>query len=84
MTIKDEARELFYRCKSLIRDGITDTVPYVSGTKNKRTKMTELVKVFKEDTDLDYKLGVISKEEHEIEVKAVELYEKMLKNFIVY
>lgn len=61
-----------------------NTIVYMSGTKNKKTAMEKMLKAYKEDSELDRELGVISKEEYEIEAKAAEILEKSLENYIVF
>ena len=84
MTITEESRKLFDECKHIIKKGIEDLVPYVSGSANKRTRMYNMVKRYREDAEIDFELGIINKEEYDIEIKAVQLFERMLANYKIY
>ena len=39
---------------------------------------------YEKDAKIDYELGVINKEEYEIEIKSVRLLEQALANYSVY
>lgn len=84
MTISEESRRLFSDCKHNAKRGIENVVPYVSGSMNKRTRMYKMAQRYREDAEIDFELGVINQEEYSIEVKAVQLFEKMLANFKVF
>lgn len=84
MTIVEESRRYFNECKHLVKKGDENTVPYVSGTKNKKNRMYRMAQRYREDADIDFELGVIKQEEYNIEIKAVQLFERMLANFNVY
>lgn len=83
-TVAQETREQFNFIKHEIRKGREDVIPYMSGTCNKRTRMYREAKRYKEDADIDFELGVISKDEYEFEIKAVRLLEKALANYKTY
>ena len=83
-TVAQETREQFNFIKHEIRKGREDVIPHMSGTCNKRTRMYREVKRYREDADIDFKLGVISKDEYEFEIKAVRLLEKALANYKTY
>lgn len=84
MTISEESRKLFNECKHNVKRGIENVVPYVSGSMNKRTRMYKMVQRYREDAEIDFELGVINQKEYNIEVKAVQLFERMLANFKVF
>lgn len=84
MTISEESRRLFNDCKHRVERGIENVVPYVSGSMNKRTRMYKMAKRYREDAEIDFELGVINQEEYNIEIKAVQLFERMLANFKVF
>lgn len=83
-TIAQETREHFNFIKKQIKRGNENTIPYLSGTINKRTKMYKETKRYFDDAKIDYELGVIDKEEYELEIKAIRLLEKALANYNVY
>ena len=83
-TIAQETREQFNFIKREIKNGREDVIPYMSGTCNKRTRMYREAKWSKEDADIDFELGVITKDEYEFEIKAVRLLEKALANYKTY
>lgn len=82
-TIAEETREYFCEIKRNARKG-EKVMPWLSGTKNKRTMMYKEASRYEQDANIDYELGVISKEEYEIEIKAVQLLEQALANYSVY
>mgnify|MGYP007098665504 CR=1 FL=1 len=59
-------------------------VVYMSGTKNKRTMLEKLLKEYKEDSDLDFGLGVIGKERHDIEMRIYEILKKSIESYTIY
>lgn len=74
-TISDETREYFCYIKQKVRKG-EKVIPWLSGTKRKRTMMYKETSRYEKDAKIDYELGVISKEEYEIEMKSVQLLEQ--------
>lgn len=84
MTTREESRRLFNECKHLVKKGLENTVPYVSGTLEKKRRMYKNAERYREDAVIDFELGVINQEEYNIEIKAVQLFERMLANYIVY
>ena len=82
--IHQEARRAFNDCKYNVIKKREDTIPYLSGTLNKRTRMYKEAKRIREDAQIDYELGVINKDQYEIEIKAVNLFEKALANYKLY
>lgn len=82
-TISDQTREYFCYIKQKVRKG-EKVIPWLSGTKRKRTMMYKETSRYEKDAKIDYGLGVISKEEYEIEMKSVQLLEQALANYSVY
>lgn len=82
-TISEETREIFCYIKRKVRNG-ENVIPYLSGTKRKRTMMYKETSRYEKDAKIDYELGVINKEEYEIEIKSVRLLEQALANYSVY
>lgn len=80
MTVSEESRRLFNTCKHNAKREL-DVIPYISGTKNKRTRMYKMAARYREDAEIDFELGVINKDEYDLDIKAVRLFEKMLANF---
>lgn len=66
-----ETRKLFAKIKNELKDGRKDFVHHISGTLDKRTRMCEIVERYRVDTKIDYVLGVISREEYELEIEAI-------------
>lgn len=64
-TISDQTREYFCYIKQKVRKG-EKVIPWLSGTKRKRTMMYKETSRYEKDAKIDYELGVISKEEYEI------------------
>ena len=83
-TIAQETREQFNFIKHELKKGNENTIPYLSGTSNKRTKMYKEVSRYESDARIDYELGVINKSEYEFEMKAIRLLERALANYSVY
>lgn len=83
-TISQETRKQFNFIKHEVRKGNENTIPYLSGTVKKRARMYKEANRYREDAQIDYELGVISKKEYEVEIKAVQLLEKALANYSVY
>ena len=82
-TISDQTREYFCYIKQKVRKG-EKVIPWLSGTKRKRTMMYKETSRYEKDAKINYELGVISKEEYEIEMKSVQLLEQALANYSVY
>ena len=83
-TIAQETRKQFNLIKRQIERGNENTIPYLSGTIQKRTRMYKETKRYFEDAQIDYELRVINKEEYELEIKAIRLLEKALANYKIY
>lgn len=69
--ISAETRRLFAEIKNELKDGRKDLVHHISGTSNKRTRMCKIVERYRDDTKIDYELGVITREEYELEIAAL-------------
>lgn len=83
-TIAQETREQFNFIRHELKRGHENTIPYLSGTKNKRTRMYKEVNRYESDARIDYEVGAINKSEYEFEMKAIRLLEKALANYSVY
>lgn len=83
-TIARETREQFNFIKHELKRGNENIMPYMSGTMKKRTMMYKETHRYEEDAKIDYELGVIGKNEYEIEMRAVRLLERALANFKVF
>ena len=82
MTVKDKFRELKDAAERTIRGDKFQC--YLSGHKNTKTMLEKMVAKYKDDTEIDYELGIISEEIHDFEIKIHDLMEENLKNFHVY
>lgn len=67
-----------------VRNNELNTIVYMSGTKNKKSKMEKMLKEYVENSTLDCELGVISQDIHEFEMKAAAILEKSLENFVIF
>lgn len=84
MTIKEIFRQARCEAENNVRNNELNTIVYMSGSKQKKSRMEKMLKEYKEDSTLDCELGVISKDIHEFEMKAAEILEKSLENFIIF
>ena len=83
-TIEQETRKLFAEIKNELREGRKDLIHYISGTLNKRTRMSKIVERYREDAKIDYELDVITKEEYELEMDAVALLDLAVMAMNIY
>ena len=80
-TIAQEVRKQFNFLKFKVRKGEDNTLVYLSGTINKRTRMYKEISRYETYANIDYELGIISKKEYDIEIKAIRLFEQSLANY---
>ena len=83
-TVAQETREQFNLIKREVKKGRDNVIPYLSGTSKKRSMMYRETSRYEKDAQIDYELGIIAKEEYEIEMKTVRLLEKALANYSVF
>lgn len=83
-TIAQETRKHFCFLKHEVKKGNENILVYLSGTMQKRTKMYKEIYRYESDAKIDYELGIISKDEYEIEMKAIRLLEQSVANFKVF
>lgn len=83
-TIAQESRRYFNIIKKDIKNGEENKIPYLSGTSNKRSRMYKEASKYASDAKIDMEMGIITKQEYEIEIKTVRLFEKALANFKTY
>ncbi len=84
MTVKEVFRKAQREAEDCIKNNELNVIVYMSGTKNKRTMLEKLLKEYKEDSDLDFELGVISKDVHDFEMKSYEIIKKSIENYILF
>lgn len=84
MTIKEIFRQARCEAEKNVRNNELNTIIYMSGSKQKKSKMKKMLKEYKEESALDCELGVISRDIHEFEMKAAEILEKSLEKFIIF
>ena len=65
--------DYLHKLKNELKEGRKDLVHYISGTLNKRTRMSKIVERYREDAKIDYELEILTKEEYELEMEAVSL-----------
>ena len=81
-TADQKFREMKYAAERSLRGDKVQT--YLSGHKNTKTKLEKMVKKYKDDAEIDYELGVITKDTYDYEIKIHNLMVENLKNFNIY
>ena len=84
MTIKEIFRKAQRDAEEYAKKNEMKFIIYMSGTKNKRTMLEKLLKEYKEDSNLDFDLGVINKERYDIEMRIYEILKKSIENYTIY
>lgn len=84
MTIKEIFRKAQRDAEEYAKKNEMNFIIYMSGTKNKRTMLEKLLKEYKEDSNLDFDLGVINKERYDIEMRIYEILKKSIENYTIY
>lgn len=86
MTIAEESRRIFAECKHFVKNRKNEKViPYIqSGTLKKRTMMYKETDRYSKDAAIDYELGIINKEEYDIEIEAIRRFNQALANMECY
>lgn len=84
MTAKEIFRKAQRDAEEHVKKNELNFIVYMSGTKNKCTMLENLLKEYKEDSDLDFELGVSSKESHDFEMRIYEILKKSIENYILY
>lgn len=83
-TVAEESRYKFNEIKHQVKQGNEKILLYLSGSKNKRTAMYKEVARYEKDANIDFELGIIEKDEYEIEIKSVKIFEQSLANYTTY
>ena len=81
MTIKEIFRKAQRDAEEYAKKNEMNFIIYMSGTKNKRTMLEKLLKEYKEDSNLDFDLGVINKERYDIEMRIYEILKKSIESY---
>lgn len=86
MTIAEESRRIFAECKHFVKTRKNEKVlPYIqSGTVKKRTMMYREASRYSKDAAIDFELGIITKEEYDVEIEAIKRFEQALANMECY
>lgn len=84
MTAKEIFRKAQRDAEEYVKKNELNFTVYMSGTKNKRTMLEKLLKEYKENSDLDFELGVISKDVHDFEMRIYVILKKSIENYILY
>lgn len=84
MTAKEEFRKARCEAESHVKRNELNFIVYMSGTKRKKTMLEKNLRKYREDSNLNFELGVISEEIHDFEMKACEILEKSIKNYIIF
>ena len=69
MTVYEIFRKAQRDAEEYVKKNEMNFTVYMSGTKNKRTMLEKLLKEYKENSDLDFELGVVSKDVHDFEMR---------------
>lgn len=59
-------------------------MPYLYGTRIKKTKMYKEVERYRNNAKIDYELGIIKKDEYDTEIAACRMFEKALSNYSIF
>ncbi|MBP3577484.1 MAG: hypothetical protein J6K15_05165 [Lachnospiraceae bacterium] len=81
--IEEVFKEARCEAEKNVRNNELNTIVYMSGTKNKKTKLEKLLKKYIENSKTDYELGVIAEEIHIFEMSAAKILEKSLENYVL-
>ena len=84
MTAKEIFRKAQRDAEEYVKKNELNFTVYMSGTKNKRTMLEKLLKEYKENSDLDFELGVVSKDVHDFEMRIYVILKKSIENYILY
>lgn len=84
MTIAEAFKQARCEAEKNVRNNELNTIIYMSGSKQKKSKMEKMLKKYREDSILDRELGVISKEKHDFEMKGAAILEKSLENYVLF
>ena len=79
MTAKEIFKKSLRDAEEYAKKNELNFIVYMSGTKNKRTMLEKLLIEYKENSNLDFDLGVIDKERHDIEMRIYEILKKSIK-----
>ena len=80
MSISEESRRLLNDCRFRVSRNVT-VYPFASGTRNKRTRMYKIASQYESDVNIDFGCGMINREQHDSEIKAIRMFEQMLANY---
>lgn len=83
-TIVQETRRYYNQLKRHLMAGDEKIILYLSGSMNKRTRMYKEIQRYESNAKIDYELGIIDKDEYNLEIKAVRLFEQSLASFRLY
>ncbi len=85
LTFKQEARQKLAHIREYIKEyNNTDIRINLCGTSYKKNIMLKELEKAKRGNEIDMKIGVISREEYEFEVKTLYCFEESLKNFEIF
>ena len=85
LTFKQETRQKLAHIRDYIKEyNNTNIRINLCGTKKKKNIMLKELEKARRNNEIDAKIGVISREEYEIEVKTLYCFEESLKNFEVF
>lgn len=80
----DTVKEMFKFMKHCAERSLRNNIkikPHLSGSKNKKTMLTKRIDKYKIDSDIDFELGIISKEIYNYEIQIYNEMKDMLKGY---
>lgn len=79
MTINDMFQSFRRQCESLAQEsGQYSVYMSTADSKQKRAKFEKLISKYKEDVDIDSELGVLTKDETDIKLRAYEIMKRSM------
>ena len=85
LTFKEETRQKLTHIRDYIKEyNNTNIRINLCGTSYKKNIMLKELEKAKRNNEIDAKIGVINKEEYEIELKTLYCFEESLKNFEIF
>lgn len=85
LSFKEETRQKLAHIREYIKEYNNTSIRInLCGTSYKKEIMLKELEKAKRDNEIDVKIGVISKEEYELEAKVLFCFKESLKNFEIF
>lgn len=85
MTVNEIFNNARREAERLVNNGESkDVIIYLSGSKNKKTRLENTVIRYRSDSKIDFDLEIIDKERYDFEMKVAEIIERSLKNYVIF